>query len=208
MRPPIADPRQYSPATARNRGPILEVLHTVLPRHARVLEVASGSGEHAVHFAGAMPGWEWQPSDPTSDALASIDAWRHHAALDNVRPPIALDVTRDHWPGGPFDAVVAINLCHIAPWEATASLVAGAADHLHPNGALILYGPFVRDGRQTAPSNEAFDQSLRRRDPRWGVRDLADVTEAAREHGFALDRVEEMPANNLTVVFRLQEMDS
>lgn len=198
----MTDARQRSPATARNRDPILEVLRTVLPAQAYVLEVASGSGEHAVHFAGAMPGWDWQPSDPADAALASIDAWRRHAALDNVRPPITLDVTRDRWPQGPFDAVVAINLCHIAPWETTTCLVSGAAQQLVDHGPLILYGPFMRGGRHTAPSNAAFDRDLRGRDPRWGIRDVGDVTEAAEEQGFALERVAEMPANNLTVIFR------
>lgn len=198
----MTDARQYSPATARNRDPILAVLRTALPDRARVLEVASGSGEHAVHFAGAAPGWDWQPTDPADRARASIEAWRQHAALSNVHAPIALDVTRDSWPQGPFDAVVAVNLCHIAPWEATTALVAGASERVTAGGALIVYGPFMRDGRHTAPSNAAFDEDLRRRDPRWGVRDVADVARAAEQRGFALERVHEMPANNLTLVFR------
>lgn len=200
----MPDARLYSPATARNRQPILEVLQVTLPERARVLEIASGSGEHAVHFAQAMPGWDWQPSDTSGDALASIQAWCQHTGLDNVRPPIRLDITRDPWPEGPFDAVVAINLIHIAPWNVTDALMAGAAQQLSPAGALALYGPYMRDGEHTAPSNATFDADLKKRDPRWGIRDLTDVSTAARQWGFAAERVEEMPANNLTVVFRRQ----
>ncbi|PRY71391.1 DUF938 domain-containing protein [Halomonas ventosae] len=195
------DPRLQSPAAARNRQPILEVLRQVLPEHARILEVASGSGEHALYLAGAMPGWRWQPSDPNPRALASIVAWREAAGLVNLLEPQQLDVTGD-WPAEPFEAVVAINLLHISPWTVTEALLAGAGDALLPGGVLYFYGPFRREGRHTASSNAAFDADLRARDPRWGIRDLEAVTAEAGRHGLTLDRVVTMPANNLSVVFR------
>ncbi|WP_280546009.1 DUF938 domain-containing protein [Halomonas sp. 11-S5] len=195
------DPRLQSPAAARNRQPILEVLRQVLPERARVLELASGSGEHAMHLAGAVPGWTWQPSDPNPRALASIAAWREAAGLANLREPRQLDVT-DDWPAERFEAVVAINLLHISPWAVTEALMAGAGGSLVPGGVLYLYGPFRREGRPTAPSNAAFDADLRARDPRWGIRDLDDVTVEAERHGLMLDKVVEMPANNLSLVFR------
>lgn len=198
----MTDARLQSPATARNRQPILKVLQAALPERARVLEIASGSGEHAIHFAHAMPGWDWQPSDTSADALASIEAWRQDTGLDNVRPPIELDVTRDPWPAGPFDAVVAINLIHIAPWNVTGALMTGAANRLTDSGILALYGPFMRDGQHTAASNQAFDADLKARNPEWGVRDLADVTVEATAPGLALAQVTKMPANNLVVLFR------
>lgn len=195
------DPRLQSPAATRNRQPILEVLRQVLPEHARVLEVASGSGEHAVHLAGAVPAWTWQPSDPHPRALASIAAWREAAGLANLREPLPLDLT-GAWPARLFDAVVAINLLHISPWAVTEALMAGAEGHLVAGGMLFLYGPFRREGRHTAPSNAAFDADLRARDPRWGIRDLDEVTAEAERHGLTLDKVVEMPANNLSLVFR------
>lgn len=197
----LPDPRQYSPAAARNRGPILEVLQSVLPLHARVLEFASGTGEHAAHFCAAMPGWEWQPSDPSPGARASVEAWQADFGLPNLHAPLALGAT-DPWPAGPFDAVVAVNLVHISPWPVTPALMAGAERHLGHNGVLVLYGPYRRGGAHTAPSNEDFDASLRERDPAWGIRDLETVTAEAAASGLALDQVAEMPANNLTVVFR------
>ncbi len=197
----MTDPRLHSPAVARNRQPILEVLQQVLPERARVLEVASGSGEHALHCAAAMPGWAWQPSDPTPEALASIAAWRERAGRSNLAAPIRLDATdAESWPAGPFEAIVAINLIHISPWEVAGALMARAGERLVEGGTLYLYGPFRRDGH-TAPSNVAFDASLRRRDPRWGVRDLEAVTAEAGRHGLTLEDVVEMPANNLSVVF-------
>ena len=200
----MTDARLQSPAAARNRGPILEVLRDVLPAGARVLEIASGSGEHAVHFAGAEPGWTWQPSDPHPRALASIAAWREAAGLVNLLEPLPLDVASD-WPPQTIDAVVAINLLHISPWATTEALMAGAGRCLVPGGVLVLYGPFRREGRHTAPSNAAFDADLKRRDPRWGIRDLAEVTAEAARHGLAPARVVEMPANNLCVVSRKVE---
>ncbi|MEQ6917587.1 DUF938 domain-containing protein [Halomonas aquatica] len=195
------DQRLQSPAAARNRQPILDVLMAVLPSDARVLEIASGSGEHAVTFAGAMPGWSWQPSDPNPHARRSIEAWREHAGLANLHPPMAVDVTAV-CPAGPHDAVVAINLLHISPWEVTEALLSCAGGQLSGGGVLFLYGPFKRKGRHTAPSNASFDADLRQRDPRFGIRDLDAVVEEAARCGLLLERLVDMPANNLSVVFR------
>ncbi len=199
----MSDFRLQSPAAARNRQPILEVLEQALPETARVLEVASGSGEHAVHCARAMPGWMWQPSDPTPQALASIAAWRDDARLANMLEPIALDVM-GVWPEMSVDAVVAINLVHISPWEVTETLLVRAGERLVDDGVLYLYGPYQREGRHTAPSNEAFDADLKARDSRWGIRHLESVVAEAERHGLRLERVVEMPANNLSVVFKKQ----
>jgi cyclopropane fatty-acyl-phospholipid synthase-like methyltransferase len=194
--------RQSSPAAARNRGPILEVLRGVLPPKARVLELASGSGEHGVYFAQAMPGWEWQPSDPDATARASISAWIYEAALTNVRAPMEIDARDEQWPViGSFDAFVAINMIHISPWEATLGLMRGASRMLVAKGVLFTYGPYKRDGRHTAPSNEAFDVSLKTRNPAWGVRDVGEVEAAAHAQGLVLSELVEMPANNLSLVF-------
>ncbi|WP_163557268.1 DUF938 domain-containing protein [Halomonas sp. NO4] len=197
----MTEVRLKSGAAARNRQPILEVLRQLLPAQAHVLEVASGSGEHAVHCAAAMPGWEWQPTDVEPGALASIAAWRRHEALPNLLEPILLDVT-GAWPAREVDAVVAINLIHISPWRVTEALVAGAAERLVPGGVLYLYGPYRRGGEHTALSNAAFDADLRARDPHWGVRDLEAVVAEGECHGFHLDRVVAMPANNLSVILR------
>ncbi|MGR4068384.1 class I SAM-dependent methyltransferase [Halomonas sp. LR3S48] len=191
-----------SPAAARNRQPIFDVLNAMLPERARILEVASGSGEHAVYMAEARPDWTWQPSDPNADARDSISAWREHAGLGNLLEPLPLDVA-GIWPAGPFDAVVAINLVHISPWDVTEALMARSAERLREGGMLYLYGPYRRDGRHTAESNAAFDADLKARDPRWGVRDLESVVAEAQPHGFMLERTIEMPANNLSVVLRL-----
>lgn len=194
--------RQFAPATQRNREPIRSVLERVLPRTGLVLEVASGSGEHAVFFARAFPRLEWLPSDPDIAARASIDAWRGHARLANLRPALALDAAAPDWPLARADAVLCINMIHIAPWGATEGLVRGAA-RLLPRGApLYLYGPFKRDGGHTAPSNAAFDEALRQRDPTWGVRDMAAVAALADRCGFdGVDTIA-MPANNFSLVFR------
>lgn len=197
----MTDARLQSPAAARNRAPLLEVLNDVLPGPARVLELASGSGEHALHFATARPDWQWQPSDPTPRARDSIAAWRAHASLDNLAPPLALDAAGD-WPAGPFDAVVAINLLHISPWAVSEALMAGAGERLASGGRLVVYGPFLQAGRPTAESNLAFDADLRERDPRWGLRDLDEVSAAAERHGLVRERVVAMPANNLTVIWQ------
>ncbi|WP_018718286.1 DUF938 domain-containing protein [Arhodomonas aquaeolei] len=195
------DRRRHSPAAARNREPILAVLREVIPERARVLEVASGTGEHAAFFTAAMPGWEWQPSEAQAPALASIEHWRRHGG-DGLLAPLTLDVTAT-WPvTGPLDAIVAINLIHIAPWEVTEALMAGAGRLLTDDGVLVLYGPYRENGAHTAASNAAFDADLRARDPRWGVRDLETVAESAAAHGLTLEQRHAMPANNLTVVFR------
>jgi SAM-dependent methyltransferase len=191
-----------SPSVQRNRDPILAVLRGVLPPTGLVLEVASGTGEHAVHMARALPGLRWQPTDPDPIALRSIAAHGALAGLANLLSPIPLDVAGP-WPEGlTADAVVAINMVHIAPWAATHGLMRGAAAALRPGGALYLYGPFREEGVPTAPSNEAFDLDLRARDPAWGLRDLAEVAGVAERHGLRLAERTAMPANNLSVVFR------
>ena len=190
--------RKHAPATLRNRGAIAEVLRGVLPPGGLILEVASGSGEHVAYFAEEFPALDWQPTDPDPTALASIAAWSE--GLANVRPAMMLDAAVAVWPVAQADAILCINMVHIAPWEATIGLVAGAARLLSPDAPLILYGPFRRAGVATAESNEAFDQSLKSRDPRWGLRDVEAVVAAAS--GFALDSLIEMPANNLILVLR------
>lgn len=193
------DPRRFAPAAARNRDPILAELRRILPARGLVLEVASGSGEHAIHFAAALPGLTLQPSDPDPDARASIDAWAAEAGLPNIRPALALDAATLPWPAPAADVVLCINMIHIAPWAACEGLVRGAAGL---GAMLVLYGPFRRDGVHTAPSNEAFDADLRARDPEWGVRDLEAVAALTAGQGYAAPEVIAMPANNLTVVFR------
>lgn len=194
--------KMHAPASERNREPILGVLRRVLPSEGLVLEISSGSGQHAVFFGERLPGLEWQPSDPSADARASIAAWVAESGLPNVRPPLELDVTRWPWPITSAEAILNVNMIHIAPWEACEALLRGAAQALDAGAPLVMYGPYKRGGAHTAPSNEAFDQSLRSRDPAWGVRDLDDVAELAEAHGLALEEVVEMPANNLTVVYR------
>ena len=197
------DARLIAPATARNREPIANILRGHLPSSGLVLEVASGSGEHIVHFANSLsPDLTFQPSDPDAGARASIDTWVHSTGVRNVLPAIALDASADPWPIQQADAVICINMIHIAPWEAAISLVRGAARLLPANGVLYLYGPYRRDGRHTAPSNEAFDRSLRQQNPNWGVRDLEAVADLAEQHGFARPVIEDMPANNLSLIFR------
>ena len=200
--PETPDPRLYRPHVARNRDPILAVLSRVLPARGLVLEVASGSGEHAAYFAQALPSLSWQPTDPDPEALASIAA--HRAAVDapNLLPPLQLDVTAERWPLERTDAIICNNMIHISPWAACEGLIAGAARILPPGGILYLYGPYKIDGRHTAPSNEEFDLSLRSRNPQWGIRDLADVTALAERHNFTLAESVQMPANNLSVIFR------
>lgn len=194
--------RQQSPSTARNREPILDALRSLLPPEARVLELASGTGEHAVFFAGAMPGWSWQPSDPDAAARASIEAWRQEAAIANLLAPIEIDARAPDWGvAGPFDAIVAINMIHISPWEATLGLMAGAGRLLAPGGVLYTYGAYKRGGAHTAPSNEVFEQWLKGRDPAFGVRDLEAVEAAANAQGLKLRDVIAMPAYNFSLVF-------
>ncbi len=196
------DPRRFAPAAARNRGPILDAIRPDLPASGLVLEVASGSGEHVAHFAAALPGLTFQPSDPEAAARASIDAWAAGAGLANIRPTLAIDAAAPAWPVAAADAVLCINMIHIAPWAAAEGLVRGAAAILPPGAPLILYGPYRRGGAHTAPSNAAFDADLRARDQAWGVRDLEAVAALAAARGFGPASVTEMPANNLTVVFR------
>jgi hypothetical protein len=197
----VADPRRFAPATERNRDPIAQVLRTVLPAEGRVLEVASGTGEHVVHFARLFPGLIWQPSDPDPGALDSIRAWRAFEKLDNVLEPIRLDAAGD-WPPLDADAMLCVNMVHISPWAATEGLMRGAGGLLASGAPLILYGPYRRAGVPTAPSNEAFDASLKARDPSWGLRQVEAVEAEASANGLRLERIVEMPANNLSLVFR------
>lgn len=194
--------RREAPAAARNRQPILEVLRQHLPDKGLVLEFASGTGQHVVHFAQALPSLTFQPSDPSDSARASIDDWARTLGLGNVRPALALDASADAWPVDRADAIVCINMIHISPWEATLGLIEGAARTLPAGGVLYLYGPYRRAGHPTAPSNEDFDRDLQSRDPAWGLRSLEDVAALAARHGFAAPEIVEMPANNLSLVFR------
>jgi hypothetical protein len=187
---------------ARNRDPILAVLRRVLPARGMVLEIASGTGEHAVHFAAGLPHLTWQPTDRDAGALRSIAAHRSLARLPNLLPPLELDVSAPGWPVTHADAVVAINLIHIAPWSAAEGLIARAGALLAPGSVLYLYGAFQEDGRHTAPSNAAFDASLRAQDPQWGVRDMGEVADLARRHGLDLVERIAMPANNLSLIFQ------
>lgn len=194
------DARKHAPATQRNREPILGVLRGVLPASGTVLEIASGSGEHAVCFARAFPGLAWQPSDPDPACRASIAAWAQQADLPNLSPPIDLDAETADFP--PADAIVCINMVHISPWRATLGLLAGAGRALAEGAPLYLYGPFARPGETLAPSNAQFDASLRARNPEWGIRDVRDIESAAHEQGLAVADIVSMPANNLSVVLR------
>jgi hypothetical protein len=192
-----------SPAAARNRGPILAVLKPRLPNSGIVLEIGAGPGEHAVYIAAALPHLQWQPTDPDPDALASIAAWRDHAALPNLLPPLRLDASDPNtWPVHRAAAVVNINMTHISPWAATQGLLAGAGRLLPHSGVLFLYGPYFERDVETAPTNMAFDRSLRDRNPAWGIRRLDDMTALASEHGMILSERITMPANNLALFFR------
>jgi SAM-dependent methyltransferase len=199
----VIDARRFAPATERNREAILAVLAGVVPERARVLEIAAGSGEHACFFADRLRVADWQPTDPDPESRASIDAWRGVSKVGRVNPALPLDVaTTSAWPIERADVVVCINMIHISPWQATLGLVRGAANVLEGGGVLFLYGPYRRFGAHTAPSNDAFDASLRARDPSWGVRDLEEVTRVAGDAGLSLEEVVAMPANNFSVVFR------
>jgi SAM-dependent methyltransferase len=199
---PQDDSRQFAPATQRNREPILAVLREVLPDTGLVLEVASGSGEHAAHFAGAFPELVFQPSDPDPAALASIDAWASESGLPNLKPAIRLDATARDWPLSRADAILCINMIHISPWAAAEGLIRHAAELLPAGAPLYLYGPYRQSGVPLAPSNAVFDDSLRRRNPKWGLRELDAVATLATAAGFDGPQVTPMPANNLSVVFR------
>ncbi len=194
--------RRSAPHVARNAEPIVDVLRDVLPERGLVLEIASGTGEHACHFARAFPGLLWQPSDPGPAALRSIEAWRAEAGLFNLLPATSLDARAAAWPVETADAILAINMIHISPWTATQGLMRGAGRLLTSGAPLYLYGPYRQAGIETAPSNAAFDDSLKARDPEWGLRDLEDVVAEAERNGFALERVVPMPANNLSVLLR------
>lgn len=199
---PAAGRRRSAPAALRNREHIAEVLRQWLPDSGLVLEVASGTGEHAVYFAEHFPQLQWQPSDVHSDALASIAAWRAESGLANVREPLIIDAARDDWPIESADALLNINMVHISPWDAALGLLAGAALLLPEGGPLILYGPWLKNDIPTAPSNDAFDADLKRRDPQWGLRWVEDFAAAAALRGFRLVETRAMPANNLMLLLR------
>ncbi|WP_417319454.1 DUF938 domain-containing protein [Emcibacter sp.] len=196
-----------SPAAARNRDHILDVLKVTLPRQGTVLEIASGSGEHAIYFTDALSPIMWQPSDPDPTCRGSIQSWWWDVQLNNILPPINLDVCREPWPvettppAEPISSIVCINMIHIAPWKACECLMRGAGRILPKGGILYLYGPYKEKGEHTAPSNEAFDRSLKERNPAWGVRNLEDVVAEAEKNGLSLLRTVDMPANNLSVIF-------
>jgi SAM-dependent methyltransferase len=190
-----------SPAAERNQGPILAVLETVLPAQGTVLEIASGTGQHVCFFAAALPGIHWQPTEPGAADRETIRQRIAQAGLSNVAAPLALDVLTPDWPVAQhFDALLCINMVHISPWTATLALLNGAARHLRAGGRLVLYGPYLENG-QAEPSNLDFDASLKRRNPEWGLRELDEVTRQAESQGLRRERVERMPANNLTLVF-------
>jgi hypothetical protein len=213
------DARQFAPATARNRDPILEILQQVLPPTGTVLEISSGTGEHAVYFAPQLQPRRWLTSDPNPIARASINAWQQHQPSDTLYPAIALNAQEETWPVEqsplpealqglslkefPIGAIVNINMIHISPWSACLGLLAGASRILPSGGVLYLYGPYKQQGQHTAPSNAAFDQSLQAQDPAWGVRDLEAVVAAAEDRGLKLQDMFQMPANNLSVVFKV-----
>ncbi|GAB5544968.1 MAG: DUF938 domain-containing protein [Sandaracinaceae bacterium] len=199
------DPRMFSAACERNREPILEVLREALPERGLVLEIASGTGMHGAWFAPRLgPAIVWQPTDASPEALASIEAWRASVSAPNLLPPRQLDVTEASWPVDEADAIFSANMIHISPWACTEGLFAGAERVLDGGAPLVLYGPFLRDDVATAPSNVAFDESLRARNPAWGIRALAAVSDVAGQRGFALEGVVDMPANNVIVTFRRQ----
>jgi len=198
----VSDPRRIAPHVARNTAPILEVLEQVLPTEGLALEVASGSGEHVLAFARRFPHLLWQPTDADPVGLRSIDAWRTAQGAPNLLAPVHLDASSRNWPVEKAQAILCINMVHISPWAATEGLIAGAARLLVAGAPLCLYGPYRQAGVETAPSNEAFDQSLKQRNPAWGLRLLDDLIELAGRHDFSLDRIVPMPANNLSVVFR------
>lgn len=194
--------RRSAPAAQRNREPIADVLADWLPPSGRVLEIASGTGEHARFFAERFPSLEWQPSDMDPDALASIAAWRAEADLPNLHSPIAIDASAADWPIDRADAVLSINMVHISPWQAALGLLDGAARILPPDGRLILYGPWLVEDVPAAPSNLAFDADLRRRDPSWGLRRVGDFVAAATKRGLGLAETRAMPANNMMLLLR------
>jgi SAM-dependent methyltransferase len=196
--------RLFSPSAARNRDPILDALQSILPPQGSMLEIASGTGEHVVHFARGLPGWRFQPTEFDEASRQSVRAWIAHEGLANIAAPVTLDASAGVWPvesAGPVDAVLSLNMIHIAPWAAAQGLFRGAGRVLKPGGLLLLYGPFQEDGVHNAPSNAAFDESLRARDPDWGVRDIRDLQALANDNGLTLRERQAMPANNQSLVF-------
>jgi SAM-dependent methyltransferase len=194
-------PLPMSAAAERNKDPILSVLESVLPATGRVLEIASGTGQHVCYFAASLPGLEWQPSEPDTADLGAIATRVRDSGLVNVLPPVALDVQESRWPvTGRYDAILCINMIHISPWAATHGLFRGAARLLGPRGLLVTYGPYLENG-QAVQSNLDFDASLKRRNPEWGLRELEEVSRVANSHGLHREKLVRMPANNLTVVF-------
>jgi hypothetical protein len=212
----LRENRQYAPATERNRRPILEVLQQVIPKEGDILEIASGTGEHACFFAPYFPNQQWIPSDPDRLLRLSIEAWRQDCTSNNLQIPWDIDVTLPNWETkldnsaiakrhcviAEIGTIIAINLIHISPWSACQGLMKGAGKILHSGGILYLYGPYKQEGKHTAPSNEAFDQSLQFRNPDWGVRNLEDVVELAEKNQLNLHKIIPMPANNLSLIFQ------
>ena len=206
--PVSTPPLQHSPAAERNQGPILAQLLALLPPTGAALEIASGTGQHAAHFAAALPGWTWQPTDLHNTHFASITAWAAQAGARNVLAPLQLDVSNERWPSNssafgaaPFDLVYCANMLHIAPWACCTGLMQGAARHLTPGGHLVTYGPYLEDGVPTAPGNLSFDASLRAQDGDWGIRRIEDVAAVAAQADLQLAARHAMPANNLLLVW-------
>jgi SAM-dependent methyltransferase len=199
--------KRHAPATERNRAAIAEVLRGILPEKGIVLEIASGTGEHIVHFADIFPHLSWQPSDPDPVALASIAAWSGEGSHSNLQSPMQIDASAN-WPVDHADAIICINMVHISPWAATLGLMKNAGRVLPVGGMLYLYGPYRRHDAPTAPSNQQFDQSLKERNPEWGLRYIEDLVAEASNAGMTLDRIIEMPANNMSLIFRLTGVDA
>lgn len=199
---PATGTRRSAPAALRNREPIADVLAEWLPENGHVLEIASGTGEHATFFAKRFPSLEWQPTDIHPDALSSIAAWREASGLPNICLPLTLDAASPEWPIDRVDAVLSINMVHISPWASAVGLLDGASRLLRPGAPLILYGPWLKDDIETAPSNLDFDADLKRRDPEWGLRRVEDFVAAAEPRGLSLEETRVMPANNLMLLLR------
>jgi hypothetical protein len=199
---PAEGARRSAPAATRNREPIADVLAEWLPPTGLVLEIASGTGEHVVHFAERFPALKWQPSDLHPDALASIDAWRASAGLANVRPAFVLDAASDDWPIEHADAILSINMVHISSWASALGLIEGASRLLARGAPLVMYGPWLSGEVRTAPSNLDFDADLKRRDPAWGLRHVEQFAAAADQRGLGLAETRPMPANNMMLLLR------